>query len=144
MDKKQIAEYISIMEKHLLTVFEYKKGDESIRLEKAPSVSYSSAVSAAAPANNQGAEAPKTAQTENAACNTVKSPIVGTFYASPSPDAKPFVTVGQTVKKGDVLCIVEAMKMMNDIESEFDGKVKEVLVLNGALVEFSQPLFIIE
>ena len=76
--------------------------------------------------------------------NVVKSPIVGTFYAAPSPDKAPFVTVGQQVKKGDVLMIIESMKLMNEIQSEFDGKVAEILVKNGDAVEFDQPLMIIE
>ena len=76
--------------------------------------------------------------------NVVKSPMVGTFYAKPSPDAEPFVEVGQVVKKGQTLCIIEAMKLMNEIESEFDGKVKEILVKDGESVEYGKPLFIIE
>lgn len=74
----------------------------------------------------------------------VKSPMVGTFYSKPSPDSDAYVSVGQHVKKGDVLCIVEAMKLMNEIESEFDGVVKEVLVSDGDAVEYGKPLFIIE
>lgn len=74
----------------------------------------------------------------------IRSPFVGTFYASPSPDAEPFAKVGQKVKKGDVLCIVEAMKLMNEIEAETDGIVAEVLVQNGQPVEYNQPIFIIE
>ncbi len=75
--------------------------------------------------------------------NIVKSPLVGTFYAAPSEDAEPFVKVGDTVKKGQTLAIVEAMKLMNDIETEFDGTVLEVLVQNGDAVEYGQPLFVI-
>ena len=74
----------------------------------------------------------------------VKSPMVGTFYAKPSPDSKDFVTVGQKVKKGDVLCIIEAMKLMNEIESELDGEIKEILVKNEEAVEYGKPLFIIK
>ena len=74
----------------------------------------------------------------------VKSPIVGTFYSSPSPDSPAYVKVGDTVKKGDVLCIIEAMKMMNEIEAELDGKIVEILVANESAVEFGQPLFLIE
>ncbi|MCC8151213.1 MAG: acetyl-CoA carboxylase biotin carboxyl carrier protein [Lachnospiraceae bacterium] len=74
----------------------------------------------------------------------VNSPLVGTFYAAGSPDAEPFVQVGDTVKKGDVLGIVEAMKLMNEIESDYDGVVKQILVKNGDLVEYDQPLFVIE
>lgn len=73
--------------------------------------------------------------------NIVKSPMVGTFYMKPAPNAKPYVEVGQKVKKGDVLCIIEAMKLMNEIESEFDGEVAEILLKDGEMVEFGKPLF---
>ena len=75
--------------------------------------------------------------------NVVKSPLVGTFYVSPSPEEEPFVKVGDTVSKGQVLGIVEAMKLMNEIESEFDGVVKQILVSNEDVIEFGQPLFVI-
>ena len=73
--------------------------------------------------------------------NIVKSPMVGTFYAKPSPTSKSYVEVGKRVKKGDVLCIIEAMKLMNEIESEFDGEIKEILVQDGDAVEYGKPLF---
>lgn len=76
--------------------------------------------------------------------NIVKSPMVGTFYLKPSPTSKPYVEVGQRVKKGDVLCIIEAMKLMNEIESEFDGEVKEILVKDEEAVEYGKPLFVIK
>lgn len=76
--------------------------------------------------------------------NVVKSPIVGTFYAAPAPDKAPFVRIGDTVKKGDVIMIIESMKLMNEIQSEFDGTVKEILVSDGQAVEFEQPVMIIE
>lgn len=75
--------------------------------------------------------------------NMVKSPMVGTFYLKPSPSSNPYVEVGQKVKKGDILCIIEAMKLMNEIESEFDGEVKEILVKDEEAVEYGKPLFII-
>ena len=75
--------------------------------------------------------------------NVVKSPMVGTFYIKPSPDAEPYVEVGKQVNKGDVLCIIEAMKLMNEIESEFSGKVKEIYVKDGEPVEYGKPLFLI-
>ena len=78
-------------------------------------------------------------QEEN--CNTVKSPMVGTFYLKPSPDSEPYVQIGQRVKKGDTLCIIEAMKLMNEIESEFDGEVVEVFLKDGEMVEYGKPLF---
>lgn len=76
--------------------------------------------------------------------NVVKSPIVGTFYAAASPEKPPFVTVGQQVKKGDVLMIIESMKLMNEVQSEFDGTVAEILVKNGEAVEFDQPIMVIK
>ena len=76
--------------------------------------------------------------------NVVKSPMVGTFYSKPSPTAEPFVTVGSKVKKGDTLCIIEAMKLMNEIESEFDGEVVEILLKDGDTVDYGKPLFIIK
>ncbi len=76
--------------------------------------------------------------------NVVKSPMVGTFYLKPSPTSKPFVEVGKKVKKGDVLCIIEAMKLMNEIESEREGEVKEILVKDGEAVEYGKPLFLIK
>lgn len=76
--------------------------------------------------------------------NVVKSPIVGTFYAASSPDKAPFVTIGQQVKKGDVLMIIESMKLMNEVQSEFDGTIAEILVKNGEAVEYDQPIMIIK
>ncbi len=76
--------------------------------------------------------------------NIVKAPMVGTFYAKSSPESEPYVKIGQNVKKGDVLCIVEAMKLMNEIESEFDGEIVEILVKDGETVEYGEPLFIIK
>lgn len=84
------------------------------------------------------------AKTEEVKGNVVKSPIVGTFYSSPSPDKAPFVKVGDTVRKGDVIMIIESMKLMNEVQSDFDGTVKEILVENGQAVEFDQPIMIIE
>lgn len=94
-------------------------------------------------------QAVQTAQTAQAAApavsgNVVKSPIVGTFYAASAPDKPPFVTVGQQVKKGDVIMIIESMKLMNEVQSEFDGTVAEILVKNGEAVEFDQPIMIIK
>ena len=88
-------------------------------------------------------EAAQAAESAAPAGNIVKSPLVGTFYAAPAEDAEPFVKVGDSVKEGQVLAIVEAMKLMNEIESDFTGTVKEILVENGQGVEFGQPLFVI-
>jgi acetyl-CoA carboxylase biotin carboxyl carrier protein len=94
------------------------------------------------PAMNAAPNAAPTA--DKISGNVVKSPIVGTYYASPSPDKEPFVKVGDTVKKGDVIMIIESMKLMNEVQSDFDGVVKQILVENGAAVEYDQPIMIIE
>ncbi|HEX3074070.1 MAG TPA: acetyl-CoA carboxylase biotin carboxyl carrier protein [Ignavibacteriales bacterium] len=83
-------------------------------------------------------------KTSSSKIHEIKSPIVGTFYRAPSPDADPYVQVGETIKVGSVLCIVEAMKLMNEIESDINGKVVKILVENGKPVEYNQPLFVIE
>ena len=89
---------------------------------------------------SEKAEKPEKSETNG---NTVKSPIVGTFYASPSPDKPPFVKIGDTVKKGDVIMIIESMKLMNEVQSDFDGKILDILVENGQAVEYDQPIMII-
>ena len=81
---------------------------------------------------------------QNQSGNVIKSPMVGTFYSKPSPEDEPYVEVGKRIQKGDVLCIIEAMKLMNEIESEFDGEIVEVLVKDGEMVEYGKPLFIIK
>lgn len=83
----------------------------------------------------------KTVEVNDENCNIVKSPMVGTFYLKPSPDSEPYIEIGKKVKKGDTLCIIEAMKLMNEIESEFDGEVLEVLVNDGEMVDYGKPLF---
>lgn len=94
--------------------------------------------------NAAAAETAPPAKEEQVKGNIVKAPIVGTFYSSPSPDKPPFVKVGDTVKKGDVIMIIESMKLMNEVQSDFDGTVKAILVENGTAVEFDQPVMIIE
>lgn len=100
------------------------------------------AAQTAAPVQDSGAVSAEAPQQSSG--NVVKSPIVGTFYAAPAPDKAPFVRIGDTVKKGDVIMIIESMKLMNEIQSEFDGTVKEILVSDGQAVEFEQPVMIIE
>lgn len=97
------------------------------------------------PAQNEtAAPAPASPEPEASSAREVRAPIVGTYYRSSSPDADPYVKEGDTVSKGDVLCIIEAMKLMNEIEAEFSGTVREILVENATPVEFDQPLFMIE
>lgn len=143
--KNDVKEFIEMLESSTLSVLEIKNGDGSaIRLEKstsaAPAVVMQSSVTAPAPeaVAPQPAPAPSSPVAEG---KTINSPIVGVFYAAPSPESKPYVTVGQKIAKGDTICIVEAMKCMNEIQSEFDGEVTEVLVNDGDLVEYGQPLF---
>ena len=135
-----------------LTRLSYTEGDFHLELEKAPSSAAYPAVTEA-PALKNAPDAPMPVLFPAPEANTppaetegyrVVSPIVGTFYAAAGPDAAPFASVGQRVRKGEVLCIVEAMKTMNEIECERDGVVCEVLVENGMLVEYGQPLFLLE
>lgn len=164
MDYQQILELVKEVSKAGLTNFEYTEGNIRIAMscpqpeEKivvpASNIALQEAIGVSAnsvnAANTAGTEGVAAAQSQAAEAvgekdgNLVKSPLVGTFYAAPSEDAEPFVKVGDTVKKGQTLAIVEAMKLMNEIESEFDGVVTEILVENEENVEYGQPLFRIE
>ena len=130
-----------------LTELEVKEGDFSLRLKKEERrVETQPVIMASQPevrmARGFQPEEPQAdAQYAYINCNEVKAPLVGVFYAASAPDAAPFVNVGDTVKKGDVLCIVEAMKMMNEITSEFDGKIIDICAENGKIVEYGQTLF---
>lgn len=152
MDIRKIKKLIELVEESGIAELEITEGEESVRINR-----YSAAPVAAAPMAVAAAPAPVAAPAAPAAPaasadaapaepagHTVRSPMVGTFYRSSSPGSKAFVEVGDTVNVGDTLCIVEAMKMMNQIESDKAGVVKEILVDNQQPVEFDQPLFIIE
>lgn len=144
MNIKQIRELAQIAQENGLSAIEITEGDSHVRLERA-AMSAAVPVAPATPAPVAPAvSAPAPAAETNVDFNRtreIKSPMVGVFYAAPSPDAKPFVAVGSKVKKGDVVCIVEAMKLMNEISAEFDGEVVDVCVHNGDVVEFGQTLF---
>jgi acetyl-CoA carboxylase biotin carboxyl carrier protein len=148
MDIRKIKKLIELVEESGIAELEITEGEESVRIHRgatAQSVQY--VPQATAPAAAPAPVAPAAVEAPEAPVVTgtvVKSPMVGTFYRSSSPESKAFVEVGQSVKKGDVLCIVEAMKMMNQIEAECEGVVKDILVANQAAVEFDQPLFMIE
>ena len=156
MELEKIIELIHTVSESNLTQFTMEEGnlkismktDKQTKVVAAPQAD--AAVTAAVAAEIvQPAAAPAqdNAQQEKEETldgNVVKSPLVGTFYNAPSPDAEPYVKVGDTVKKGQVLAIVEAMKLMNEIESEFDGTVEKILVSNEEVVEFGQPLFVIK
>ncbi|MBR9790360.1 MAG: acetyl-CoA carboxylase biotin carboxyl carrier protein [Gammaproteobacteria bacterium] len=147
MDIRKIKKLIELVEESGIAELEITEGEESVRIHRGSSqaaapVHYAAPAPMAAPAAPAPAAAP--AEPEAPAGHTVKSPMVGTFYRASSPTAKEFVEVGQSVNVGDTLCIVEAMKMMNQIESDKAGVVKAILVENQEAVEFDQPLFIIE
>ena len=156
MDYQQILELVKEVSKAGLTNFEYTEGNIRIAMscpqpeEKIVVPASNLVLQEAAGAGANTVETAVPAQqepeqiSEEKGGNVVKSPLVGTFYAAPSEDAQPFVKVGDTVKKGQTLAIVEAMKLMNEIESEFDGVVTEILVENEDNVEYGQPLFRIQ
>jgi acetyl-CoA carboxylase biotin carboxyl carrier protein len=151
MDIRKIKKLIELLEESGIAEIEIKEGEEAVRISRmmtgahapqylpAPVVTHAPAPAAAAVA----APAPA-ASAKSASANSVPSPMVGTFYAAASPTAKAFVSIGDEVKVGDVLCIIEAMKMMNQIESDRAGRVTAIMVKNGEAVEFGQPLFVVE
>ena len=152
-DVDYIEKLAKILEETSLTEISLEDGEQALTMRKdlppvvsAPVVQQAVPVAAApAPAAPTAAQASSAAQAEPAKKGKpLTSPMVGTFYKAASPDAKPFVEVGQTVSQGDVVCIVEAMKLMNEIESEFSGKVVEICVEDGQPVEFGQVLMYIE
>ena len=142
-DIKALAELVS---KNNLSALEYSEGETHLRIENAPrTVTVAPAAAPAAPAAAPAVEAAPVAAADAGAdfnaAKMVTSPMVGVFYASPSPTDPPFVTVGSKVKKGDVLCIIEAMKLMNEITAEEDGEIIDICATNGSVVEYGQILF---
>ena len=154
MDLRKIKKLIDILEESNLSELEIKEGEESVRLSRMPKGSFQPHAAppvthvhvepqraGAAPAQAESASAPSGRDLPPG--HVVRSPMVGTFYASPNPEAPAFVQVGQTVKTGDVLGIIEAMKMFNQIEADASGTVLAVLASTGQPVEFDEPLFVI-
>ena len=154
MDLRKLKKLIDLVEESGIAEIEVTEGEEKVRITRsvaAPAVQTVYAPAApvqatpAAPALSAAPAAPAApAPAVRDLSNAQKSPMVGTFYRAASPSTPAFVEVGQTVKAGDTLCIIEAMKLMNEIEAEKSGVVKEILVENGQPVEFGEPLFIIE
>ncbi|HZF25532.1 MAG TPA: acetyl-CoA carboxylase biotin carboxyl carrier protein [Steroidobacteraceae bacterium] len=157
MDIRKVKKLIELLEESGIAEIEITEGEESVRISRyggqvVTQVAHAMPAQAAAPApapalaapaapsaaTAQGAERPPSAE------NVVTAPMVGTFYASPAPGSKSFVEIGSEVKVGQTLCIIEAMKMMNQIESDKNGRVTAILARNGEPVEFGQPLFVIE
>ena len=155
MDLRKIKKLMELLEESGIAEIEVKEGEESIKLSRnissstnmqVPQVIQQPVQTSQPPTNQQASEIGVNAvdNLKKEKRNTVNSPMVGTFYALASPESKPFVTIGQSVKKGDTLCILEAMKMMNQVQAESDGKIVEILVDNAEPVEFDQPLFVLE
>ncbi|OAM24933.1 acetyl-CoA carboxylase, biotin carboxyl carrier protein [Eikenella corrodens] len=153
MDLRKLKKLIDLVEESGIAEIEVTEGEEKVRITRslaAPQPVYAAAPAvAAAPAPAVAAAAPAAAAgapavPERDLSKAQTSPMVGTFYRAPGPNAPVFVEVGQSVNAGDTLCIIEAMKLMNEIEAERSGVVKEILVENGQPVEFGEPLFIIE
>ena len=148
MDLRKIKTLIQLLQESELAEIEIRDGEESVRLSRASTVPAAPAapavaVAAAPPTSPEPAPAPEPAPPAQPEGEQVTSPMVGTFYAAPSPTSPPFVKVGDRVNAGDVLCVIEAMKTMNHIESEYSGEVVAVLVENSEPVEYGQPLFVI-
>ncbi|HXJ52166.1 MAG TPA: acetyl-CoA carboxylase biotin carboxyl carrier protein [Burkholderiales bacterium] len=149
MDLRKLKKLIDLVQESGIAELEITEGEEKVKIVKGGHVSVSAAapvqvVAAAEPrAPAAAAPAPAAEAPAGQEGHVVKAPMVGTFYRSPSPDAKAFVEVGQVVKEGDTICIIEAMKLMNEIEADAGGVVKAILVENGQPVEYGQPLFIL-
>ncbi len=149
MDIRKVKKLIELIEESDIAEIEIHEGEESVRISRAsaiaPTVVAAAPVAAAPIAAATAAPAAEEAKAEEAISgHSVTSPMVGTFYRSPSPKSKSFVEEGQKVSKGDTLCIIEAMKILNQIETDRGGIIKRILVENGQPVEYNQPLFIID
>jgi acetyl-CoA carboxylase biotin carboxyl carrier protein len=150
MDIRKVKKLIELLEESGISELEISEGEESVRISRHPRTGIQVAAPQAAPMVQVAAAAPALPATSGGERkprndeHTVTSPMVGTYYASASPGAKPFVEIGSEIKVGQILCIIEAMKMMNQIESDKEGRITAMLAKNGEPVEFGQPLFIIE
>ena len=153
MDFKDIKELIRVFDKSELSKLKVKEGEFEISMQKGfegGTVVAAPSVVTAAPVQQVSAPVVSSAPSVEAAApvaksgDSINSPMVGTYYSSPSPESPAFVKVGDTVKKGQTLCILEAMKIMNEVEAEFDCKILDILVENGSPVEYDMPIFLVE
>ena len=147
MDLRKIKKLIEMLQESDLNEIEVKEGEESVRINRKKEVHISPSapqVSISAPAPQQSVSPPAIEEEPTHEVAKITSPMVGTFYRSPAPGKPAFVEIGQKVKAGDVVCIVEAMKMMNQVKSDVDGVVREIHIEDGQPVEFDQPLISIE
>ena len=151
MDLRKLKKLIDLVQEFGISELEVTEGEEKVRIVKhygaAPAAMQHYALPAGAPAPASAAAAPSAVnlddEDEIEDGHVVKSPMVGTFYRAPSPGAEPLAEVGQSVKQGDTLCIIEAMKLLNEIEADVSGTIKAILVENGQPVEYGEPLFVI-
>jgi acetyl-CoA carboxylase biotin carboxyl carrier protein len=140
LDLEKLKEFINFMNENEICELEIEEEGKRIKLKK-----YSAESPIILPKENTTSSEPHVqAETQQEGLIEVKSPMVGTFYRAPSPGAKPFVDVGDLIEPGAVVCIIEAMKLMNEIKTELGGKIAEILAENGAPVEFGQPLFLVK
>ena len=145
MDIRKIKTLIEMLEESNLNEIEVSQGDESVRISKGKNpLDYIENNQINTSITSQEKVSKNENETRKFVGNQVKAPIVGTFYRKPSPDSDPFVKIGDIVKKGQVLCIIEAMKMMNEIKSEFDGEVSSIEIEDGQPVEFGQTIIVIQ
>ena len=145
MDIRKIKTLIEMLEESNLNEIEVSQGDESVRISKGKDpLDYIENNQINTSISSQEKVSKNEDDTRKFVGNQVKAPLVGTFYRKPSPDSDPFVKVGDIVKKGQVLCIIEAMKMMNEIKSEFDGEVSSIEIEDGQPVEFGQTIIVIQ
>jgi acetyl-CoA carboxylase biotin carboxyl carrier protein len=150
MDLRKLKKLIDLVQESGIAELEITEGEEKVKIVKGGEATVTPVAPAAAPRAGAPATAPAPAAAPAAAeepaqpGHVLKAPMVGTFYRSPSPEAQPFVEVGQNVKAGETVCIIEAMKLMNEIEADATGMIKAILVEGGQPVEYGQPLFIIE
>lgn len=143
MELESLLKIIDKVSSSELTEFCYEEGNLKLNLKKEKTEVMVASVPETVPAAAPPKVGPAAKEEKPLEGNVVKAPLVGTFYNAPSPDAEPFVKVGDKVQKGQVLGIIEAMKLMNEIESDFDGEVKEILINNEEMVEYGQPMFLI-
>jgi acetyl-CoA carboxylase biotin carboxyl carrier protein len=143
MDIRKIKKLIEMLQDSDLTEIEIHEGEESVRIARGNAQSYETKSSSITP-NQISVTSKKNEEITTDSGSLIKSPIVGTFYRKPAPDKPPFVEIGSHVNTGDVVCIVEAMKMMNEIKSEFTGKVSAINIDDGEPVEFDQSLIVID
>jgi acetyl-CoA carboxylase biotin carboxyl carrier protein len=150
MDIRKVKKLIELLEKSDIAEIEIHEGEESVRISRSGSTVPQTMINIP-PVDTGGSVKTQLSTTEDSSSSdysdegeVITAPMVGIFYTSPSPDEPPFVNKGQNVKTGDVLCIIEAMKIMNQIEADFDGKLARILVENGDPVEYGQPLFVID